>query len=350
MMSRRDIVVIGASAGGVNALLTLVKALPPGFPAAVLIVLHIGSHRSMLPALLTSRGSHRAIHPQDGERLAPGTIYVAPPAHHMLIDADGEGDVVRLTRGAKEHHARPAIDPLFRSAALACGPRVIGVILTGRQDDGTAGLQAVKACGGITVVQDPADAEEPGMPTSALRHVQVDHCVPLRLLGDVLARIAGQPIEPVPDTPPTWLAEEHAVATAGADPVQQLNAIGRPSTFSCPECNGVLWEIENSKPVRYRCHTGHAFSITTLEATQLTATEDALWGAIRALQEREALLRRLAAESREGGDAVQAQAQAKAHEAAAERMLKQVLLLVRIVLEGQAHDRAHELSEQPSPG
>ena len=190
MMTRRDIVVIGASAGGVNALLSLAQALPPGFPAAVLIVLHIGSHRSMLPELLTSSGSHRAIHPQDGEPLAPGTIYVAPPAHHMLI----EGDVVRLTRGAKEHHARPAIDPLFRSAALAHGPRVIGVILTGRQDDGTAGLRAVKACGGITVVQDPADAEEPGMPTSALRHVQVDHCVPLRLLGDVLARIAGQPI------------------------------------------------------------------------------------------------------------------------------------------------------------
>ena len=152
--------------------------------------------------------------------------------------------------------------------------------------------------------------------------------------------------------------------------MQRLNAIGRPSAFSCPECNGVLWELENSKPVRYRCHTGHAFSITTLEATQLKATEEALWCAIRALQQREALLRRLATESREGVDAVQvqvqvqvqaqakakaqaqaqAQAQAKAHEAADERMLKQVLLLERIVLEGQAHDQAHELSEEPPPG
>ncbi|HUG24773.1 chemotaxis protein CheB [Piscinibacter sp.] len=211
-MNRRDIVVIGASAGGVSALSEVASALPPKFPAVVLIVLHVGSNVSLLPELLTARGANRAIHPQDGERLQTGTIYVAPPDHHMRV----EGDTIRLTRGAKEHHTRPAIDPLFCSAALAGGARVIGVILTGHGDDGTAGLQAVKACGGLAVVQDPTDAEQPSMPASALRHVRIDHCVPLRRLGDILAELAGQAVEPAQQAAPPQLLIEHSVATGGA--------------------------------------------------------------------------------------------------------------------------------------
>ena len=181
---RRDLIVVGASAGGVSALLALCAQLPADLPAAVLIVLHIGTHTSVLPALLTSRGNDRAVHAEHGQRIEPGTLYLAPPDHHMLVE-DGR---IRLTRGPKEHHTRPAIDPLFRTAALDYGPRTIGVVLTGRLDDGTAGLQAIKDRGGLAVVQDPADAEHPSMPRSALQSVRVDGCVPLAELGQTLAR------------------------------------------------------------------------------------------------------------------------------------------------------------------
>jgi len=161
---RRNIVVIGASAGGVGALQRLAADLPPLFPAVVLIVLHVGANRSLLPRLLAAAGPNPPVHAQDGEKLRMGHLTVAPPDHHLLVD-DGS---LRLTRGPKENFARPAIDPLFRSAALAYGPRVIGVVLTGSLDDGTAGLQAIKQCGGLTLVQDPTTAFAPSMPASAL--------------------------------------------------------------------------------------------------------------------------------------------------------------------------------------
>jgi len=193
----RDVVVVGASAGGVQVLLDLAASLPGQFPACVLVVLHVGAHRSLMPELMSARGPLRASHPEDGQPLQPGAIFVAPPDHHMLVD-DG---LIRLTRGAKENHARPAIDPLFRSAALACGPRVVGVLLSGRLDDGTAGLQAIKRCGGLAVVQDPDDAEQPEMPRSAMAHVDVDVCVAGARLGQVLADLVRRPATlPAPGT------------------------------------------------------------------------------------------------------------------------------------------------------
>src|SRR5688572_16379528 len=156
-------VVIGASAGGVPILLELAAQLPPSLDASVLIVQHIGAHRSILPELLNRRGALRAAHARHGQALEPGMLCVAPPDCHMRVVDDS----IRLTRDAKENHTRPAIDPLFRSAAVAKGPQVIGVLLSGRLDDGTAGLQAIKACGGVAVVQDPADAQAPEMPASA---------------------------------------------------------------------------------------------------------------------------------------------------------------------------------------
>jgi len=190
---RRDLVVVGASAGAVPVLRGLATQLPADFPAAVLVVLHVGAHHSVLPELLKDRGALRARHALDGQVLQPGAIEIAPPDEHMLV----EGNCIRLRHGPKEHHARPAIDPLFRSAALAQGPRVIGVLLSGRLDDGTAGLGAIKHCGGLVMVQDPDDAEHPEMPRSALAHVAVDCCVPGSELAPTLQRLVALALVPV---------------------------------------------------------------------------------------------------------------------------------------------------------
>ena len=186
------LVVIGASAGGVGTLLELAEGLPPGFPAPICIVQHVGTHVSLLPELLSARGRHPAVHAQDRQLLTPGVIHVAPPDHHLLV----EGNKLRLLRGPRENHARPAIDPLFRSAALEWGARVIGVVLTGMLDDGTAGLKAVKERGGIAVVEDPRTAYEPSMPRSALENVQVDHCVPVGEMGALLGQLVGLSPQP----------------------------------------------------------------------------------------------------------------------------------------------------------
>lgn len=190
---KRDIVVIGASVGGVTALLQLASTLPPQFPAAVFIVLHVGAHASQLPILLSARGPNPAIHPSSGAPIVSGTLYVAPPDFHMLV----ERNQICLVSGPKEHHTRPAVDPLFRSAALAFGPRVIGIVLTGRFNDGTAGLQAIKQCGGLAMVQDPDEAEEPSMPASALKHVKVDYRFSINELGRGLVDILGEPMSDV---------------------------------------------------------------------------------------------------------------------------------------------------------
>ena len=175
----QPIIVMGASAGGVKAILDLAATLPRDFPAPILFVQHIGAHHSELYKLVSARGPNPALNASDGEVPRPGIIYIAPPDQHMLLD----GHAIRLSSSPKEHHARPAIDPLFRSAALQYGSRVIGVVLTGMLDDGSAGLRAIKDCGGTAVVQDPADAEAPSMPKSALACVEADHVVPLAALG-----------------------------------------------------------------------------------------------------------------------------------------------------------------------
>ena len=322
---RRDIVVIGASAGGLRVLLDLASALPAGLPAAVLMVLHVGAHRSVLPELLSKRGAIRAIHPVHGQPLLPGTIYVAPPDHHMMV----ENDLIQVQRGAKEHHARPAIDPLFRAAALAYGPRVIGVVLSGRLDDGTAGLQAIKRCGGLAVVQEPADAEHPDMPASALDNVAVDFCVPRERLAETLLALVNQPAGPWPAAP-AQIACEQAISIGVGNPMEHLNTIGKPSCFACPDCDGVLWEIEASRPKRYRCHTGHGYSLRSLVHTQQMATDHALWAAIRALQDREKLLRTLA----EAGDRAAEDLEVAALVAEAERVARHSVELQRLVSAG----------------
>lgn len=285
----RDIVVIGASAGGTQVLLTLARDLPRDFRAAVLVVQHIGKLPSALPELMAREGALPTSFARNGQLLQPGTILVAPPDQHLLI-FDG---AVRLTRDAKENHARPAIDVLFRSAAVVQGPRVIGVILSGRLDDGTAGMQAIKACGGLTVVQDPSEAEESGMPQSAIDNVPVDFVAKSSAIAGVLARLVGTAIDLAPPVPRD-LRREHELTLGAEDPMEHLDAIGRPSKIVCPDCSGVLWEISGSDPKRYRCHTGHAYTVQSLEHTHAVRTDQALWTALRALQEREELLRQMA--------------------------------------------------------
>jgi two-component system, chemotaxis family, protein-glutamate methylesterase/glutaminase len=222
----------------------------------------------------------------------PGTIYVAPPDRHLLVERDGH---IRLTAGPRENGHRPAADPLFRSAALAYGRRVIGVVITGNLDDGTAGLLAVSRRGGATVVQDPADAAHPGMPSSALANVRVDHSVTLAELAPLLARLASEPL-PAPDAGPAdeQMRFEADVAEMEAYALHADERPGRPSGFACPECHGVLWEVDDGDLVRYRCRVGHAFGPETLIAEQSEEVETALWTAFQALKERAAFARKMA--------------------------------------------------------
>ena len=284
------IVVVGASRGGVNAMKSLASMLPASFPAPILVVLHVGDLPSTLPAILSRAGPMPARHAVDGEPLAKGTIFVAPPDRHLLI----EDHATRLLNGPKEHHTRPAIDPLFVSAALTHGPGVIGVLLTGSGDDGTFGLNAIKQCGGIAIVQHPNSAEAPAMPLAALRHGSVDHMVDLAQVAPVLRKVLEEPPPKPAAVPPEALAREFDVFQGKGDAMENLEAIGKPSTFGCPDCAGALWEIAGSDPVRYRCHVGHGYSMGSLLDSQREGTDTTLWAAIRALQERGLMLERLA--------------------------------------------------------
>lgn len=296
-----DIVVIGASTGGMEALRQLVAGLPSGFPAAVLIVTHIGRQDSILPSILASRSILPVRHARHGDLVHAGRILLAPPDLHMTLVRDGDECRVVLARTAKENFTRPAIDPLFRSAAVAFGRRAIGVILTGALDDGTAGLAAIKACGGIAVVQDPDEALAPEMPSSAIANVEVDHVLRLaeipRTLGWIVnAGVQARTAIPREDEVPRWVQLENKFAVEGVD-MDSLDKIAKPSTFTCPECHGALWELENLKPRRFRCHTGHAYSERTLVSLQVEAVENAVWAAMRSLQERTMLLHKMAEEA-----------------------------------------------------
>jgi two-component system chemotaxis response regulator CheB len=291
-------IVIAASAGGIEALSQLAGALPGDVQAALFVVVHIPANSpSALPNILNRRsaGLH-AMHPANGQQIQYGHIYIAPPDQHMLV---GNGHV-HIVHGPRENRSRPAADPLFRTAARAYGPRVIGVVLTGNLDDGTAGLMAVKRRGGIAVVQDPDDAPFPGMPRSALEHVPVDHSLPLSDLPALLMRLVQ---EPAPDEAaypiPEDIEVESDIAEAGIGTMEQINKLGTPSILTCPECHGSLFELREGQLVRYRCQVGHAFSAESLFAEQSDNIEAVLWAALRALEEKADLARRIAKGARE---------------------------------------------------
>jgi two-component system chemotaxis response regulator CheB len=294
------IVVIGGSTGAINALKRILPTLPHDFPAAILIVTHIGSQRSLLPEILGRHAAMPVRHANDGEPVIPGRVLLAPPDEHLMVVRNGGRAYVRLVHGPKENHSRPAIDPLFRSAATVFGPDTIGVVLSGYLDDGTVGLQAIKACGGIAVVQDPAEAEASDMPASALKYAEVDQVRSVAEIGPALLELVSADMQQgseaqhgrLPGTP-NWIDIENRISAKDSD-MDDLEQIGELSSLTCPECNGALWEIHAERPLRYRCHTGHAFTAKVLEALQSDAVEDAIWGAIRALHEQERLFSKLA--------------------------------------------------------
>jgi two-component system chemotaxis response regulator CheB len=297
---RRNIVVIGASAGGVEALRAIVAGLPMDFPAALLVVLHIPPYGgSVLPAILSRSGPLPARHPASGEKLKPGVILVGPPDHHLVVD-DTE---CLLTRGPKENGHRPAVDVLFRSAARAAGPRAIGIVLSGVLDDGTAGLSAVAARGGISIVQDPSDAVYPGMPTSAMENVDVDYVLPAADIPKTLIRLVQEDVDLEADRGPTPLMKIEAdLAMMDERALNDPERPGQPSGFSCPDCNGVLFEIRDGELVRYRCRVGHAWSAGSLLGEQAQQLDSALWMALRGLEEKASLARGMSEGARQRGN------------------------------------------------
>lgn len=310
-------VVVGASAGGVRALQDFCGGLPESLDAAVFIVLHISPGSvSSLPHILQRTTRLPVETAVDGGAIHPGHIFVAPPDHHLLVHRDS----MVLARGPRENRHRPAVDPLFRSAVRAFGAGVIGVILSGTGDDGTAGAMAVKTAGGIVIVQEPDDADFPGMPQSVLTYLdKVNHRLPASAMGAVIGRLTG---------PMTG----RAAATA---PVDIEKTEDRSSGYTCPQCHGALWATENGPLLQFECRVGHVFSPESLRTQQEEEVEAALWAALRALEESAALDRRLSSTVRAGlgplGQRYREEAEGKEAQAS---------LLRRLLLEPRsAHDR-----------
>ncbi|PWT99282.1 MAG: chemotaxis protein CheB [Bacteroidetes bacterium] len=285
------IIVIGASAGGFEAFKTLVKKLPSDFSTPILIVWHLSPDvQGVLPQVLNRVNKIFAANAYDGEEIEAHRIYVAPPNRHLLVN-DGK---MSVTNGPKENGFRPAIDPLFRSAAYAYGNRVIGVILSGALDDGTAGLWTVKEYNGIAIVQDPMDAEVPSMPENARRGVNVDYCVGISELSGLLVQLTKQPLPEMTNGKKDQQTKNEIQIAAGGDALQNgIYDSGTLTPFTCPECNGVLAKLQNGNIVRYRCHTGHAYSIDALLAALTERIEDGLYNAIRGIDESIILLNHL---------------------------------------------------------
>ncbi len=283
-MGNHDVVVIGASAGGVQVLLDTVGQLPAQFPASLFVVVHQSpDFPSLLPELLSRRGPLPASHPLHDQRIAHGNIYVAPPDNHLLIH-DGHMGVVR---GARENGHRPAADALFRTAAAAYGSRVIGVVLSGYQNCGTAGMMSIKARGGLGVVQDPGSAQVPDMPRSVVDHVKVDYVVPPADMAGLLTRLVSTPAGPMSEP------DKDIRQLEGREP-------GGPVELVCPICHGVLTEAAPGLFEHFRCHVGHTFSLESLAREQDEELERALWSATRSLEESSALNRRLSAREKGG--------------------------------------------------
>ena len=302
-MPNRGIIVVGASSGGIEALTQVVRGLPSNLPASIFVVQHVAAHSgNYLAEMLARETPLEAKTAEDREPIRRGVIYVAAADRHLLIDHEQ----VFLSQGPRENRTRPAIDPLFRSAALSHGPAVIGVILSGSLDDGTAGLQAVKRAGGVAVVQDPASALTPDMPRSASDNVEVDHRLPATEIGPVLGQLAAE--EPSPAGGVGDLSDlraEHGVIRRETGSIDTATRLGELVPASCPDCGGPLWEMAGDFP-RFRCHTGHAFTARHLIAGLGEAEEQSLWVALRVMEERARMLRRLARQDSERGHSLSA--------------------------------------------
>ena len=285
-LAKRDIIVIGASAGGVQTLQDLMSRLPANLPASIFIVLHTTPYgETQLPEILNRVGHLPAVQARNLEKFEPGHIYIAPPDRHLLLSQRG---MTLVETGPRENFNRPAIDPLFRSAARAYGTRVIGIVLSGLLDDGSGGLAEIQRAGGITVVQDPEEALHRQMPESAAKLVAVDYILPIAKMAPLLKKIVTQ------DAP-------EPVVTMGGEK-EEHNHNGSPSVYSCPDCGGVLWELEEGNLIRFRCRVGHAYSEDSLNVRQSEDVERALWTALTSLEESVSFSRRLAGRAWQRGD------------------------------------------------
>lgn len=349
-MQGHDIMVIGASAGGIEALTEVIGPLPPDLPAAIFIVLHIPVNTiSVLPHILSRYGALPAAHPKDGEAICPSRICVAPPNYHLLVKRGS----IRLVRGPNENGHRPAIDPLFRAAARSYGPRVAGVVLSGTMDDGTAGLLAVKRGGGVTIVQDPDSALFSGMPRNAIEHAEVDYILPPAQIGSLLVCLAHQPIEESGgDFMPGEMDPEPDIVELNRGGLEAYKQAGTPSAFTCPECGGTLWELHDEGLARFQCRVGHAFSLDSLVWENAEQLEAALWTALRALEESHSLKHRVAERAYRHGHT----SRAARFEMEAKKLRQRADFLRRVLLENggigsaQPAGATQESGETKGPG
>jgi two-component system chemotaxis response regulator CheB len=335
------IIVVGGSAGGLQAVEALLAQLDPALPATIFVVLHqSASSPGTIPTILARSSGLPIVSPTNRSPIRSGQVYVAPPNAHLFL----ERGRVRLLRGPLENSQRPSIDTLFRSAAVAFGPRVVGVVLSGTLDDGTAGLEAIKACGGIAVVQLPEEAAHPDMPANALEAVAVDHCLPVAEIARLLGRLAsdGAPPEVAPPVPERLkLESEFALLTRN---INDMEGIGPLAGYVCPACNGPLWKVEGGHVLRFRCHVGHAFSAETLLAEQGLAVERALVTALRLLEERARAGRQLARRGLSGRST-----DAHGFQARARELDETAAVLRRLVVQG-ARLLEHSESENGASG
>jgi two-component system chemotaxis response regulator CheB len=320
----RDIVVIGGSAGALPVLEQIVPQLPEGLPAAVFVVVHMApTGLGNLDYVLGRKSSLRVSNARDGEPITPGRVYCGPPDRHLLL----ERNQVRLTRGPKENRSRPAVDPLFRSAAFGHGRRVIGVVLSGMLDDGTAGLWSIKDRGGVTVVQEPSNALQPSMPATALANVEIDHVATADEIGALICRLVREPVREATVNPvPAELELEQAISIESGRMAIETLDLGTLSPYTCPECRGVLTQLKSGGIPRFRCHTGHAYSASSLLESLSESVENNLWGSVRVMEERMLLLRHLASHlyqrgNRTAGDAAVAEAESEQRRLSAIREL-----------------------------
>jgi two-component system, chemotaxis family, protein-glutamate methylesterase/glutaminase len=340
-MSGHDVIVIGASAGGVQALTRLIGNLSPTINAAIFIVLHVPADKpSSLPKILQRVSDFPCSHAVEGETIQHGKIYIAPPDFHLLVKMGH----VHVVRGPQENRFRPAIDALFRSAALAYGPAVLGVLLTGALDDGTVGAQDIKSRGGLTIVQDPEEAEFPFMPRNASKYVEVDHCVKLSEMAALLLRLSNEPARER-DYPiskeilfESNIAEQNMNTQEFLDNVEE---IGRRTTYTCPECQGSIWQIGNSEPLRFRCHVGHSFTAEPFLGEQTQHIENLMWSTVRALEEKVTLLRQISDRMNRRGDHLEATQFGEY----AEKVDSEVYMVRELILNGFA-TRRNVIEEQ----
>lgn len=302
-MNKPTIVVIGASSGGIEALRTLFLKLNSGLNAVFLVVLHFPQDaKSSLPQILSRKTAIPVDHAQDYEIIQSNHIYIAPPGRHLIL----EDNHLRLIFSPRINHTRPAIDPLFESAANIFGPRVVGIILSGMLYDGSKGLFNIHKAGGLTIVQAPEEATFPDMPINAMQYGHVDYSLPVEEIAALINRTLNPATlekgeDPVLPPDPDLSEDEPGQIQHDFDAFVKGEASSQSSILTCPDCGGVLWEFQDGEVIRYRCHTGHIFNAENLLSIQDNNLESAFWTAIRLLIEKAAVARRLATRARKKG-------------------------------------------------